>query len=282
MDIHIILIYGALLLSVISTWIPYKLFKQIPLWLFFLTISFSTAITFKVASLFSLAYTLIFGVSVYSYYKQKNFLLFFIVLALAIPLMLHNPELGFNNYQYLSNLSLTSDSVPYNLYFNLDKTLIGIFVIAFSVNYIKFNISQILRFVLLFLFFKVLLFFALAIILGYSKFEPKLPYFTPIWGLVNLFSTCLAEEALFRGVIQQKISSTLKGKYASMVSILIASLLFGIAHYKGGFIYVILATVAGGFYGYIYYKTKRIESSILLHFAFNFIHFLFFTYPALK
>ncbi len=127
-----------------------------------------------------------------------------------------------------------------------------------------------------------LIFFVLATALGYSQFEPKLPYFTPVWILVNLFFTCMAEEALFRRLIQQKIHDSLSGKYAGAISIFIAAALFGLAHFKGGAIYISLATLAGLFYGYIYYKSKRIVSAILLHFSFNLIHLLLFTYPTLK
>lgn len=44
---------------------------------------------------------------------------------------------------------------------------------------------------------------------------------------------------------------------------------------------MLLAFVAGMGYGWIYYRAKRIEASILTHFTLNFLHILFFTYPAL-
>jgi membrane protease YdiL (CAAX protease family) len=44
---------------------------------------------------------------------------------------------------------------------------------------------------------------------------------------------------------------------------------------------VLLATVAGLFYGAAYLRTRRIEGAILTHFALNAVHFLAFTYPAL-
>ncbi|WP_435263505.1 CPBP family intramembrane glutamic endopeptidase [Tenacibaculum sp. nBUS_03] len=282
MDINIILTYGVLLLSVISTWTKFKLFNKIPIWLLFLTISFVLAITFKRASYLSLIYTLIFGFSVYYNYQQKNILLFFLVLALSIPLFFHLPIIDFNNYKYLHNISLTSHSSPYNLYFNLDKTLIGIFIIAFGFEYKKIEVLPILKLFVINLLLMVVIFFILAIVLGYSKFEPKLPSFSPVWILTNLFFTCIAEEALFRKLIQQKIYDSLTGRFAIITSILVASVTFGLVHFKGGISYMILASLAGVFYGYIYYKTKRIESSILLHFTFNLTHFLFFTYPALK
>jgi membrane protease YdiL (CAAX protease family) len=44
---------------------------------------------------------------------------------------------------------------------------------------------------------------------------------------------------------------------------------------------VLLATIAGLFYGAAYLRTRRIEGAILTHFALNAAHFLAFTYPAL-
>lgn len=282
MDISIIATYGFLLLAVLSIWLPFKLFNKIPFWLFFTTTSFILAIIFQRASLLSLIYTTVLGFTAYYYYQKKTLILFFSVLVLSIPLLLHFSVLDFNNYRYLHNVTLTSVSKPYTLYFNLDKTLAGIFIIAFSFQPKKLEFIPFIKLLAMSLLLMVLVFFVLAIILGYSKFEPKLPYFTPIWILANLFFTCMAEEAIFRRLIQQKIFDSLTGKYTSIISISIASVAFGLAHFNGGIIYVMLASLAGMFYGYIYYKSKRIESSILLHFLFNLTHFLLFTYPALK
>ncbi len=66
-----------------------------------------------------------------------------------------------------------------------------------------------------------------------------------------------------------------------MFALLICAILFGLAHAGGGVWYVLLATVAGLGYGLVYHRTQRIELSILLHFALNSIHILFFSYPAL-
>jgi membrane protease YdiL (CAAX protease family) len=54
------------------------------------------------------------------------------------------------------------------------------------------------------------------------------------------------------------------------------------AHFQGGLVYMALACLAGFFYGFAFLKTNKIQSSILLHFAFNTIHFLLFTYPWLN
>ncbi|OEK07723.1 hypothetical protein A8C32_16595 [Flavivirga aquatica] len=282
MDISIIAIYGLLLCGVFSLGTKFKLLKRIPLWLFFLTISFILAIVNEKASFFSLVYTIVLGFSVYYYYQKKYILLFFLILALSIPLAFHFSILDFNNYRYLRNIILTGSSSPYSLYFNLDKTIVGMFIIGFCLEYKKVEFLLILKLVVINLLLMGLIFFVLATVLGYSKFEPKLPYFTPVWVLVNLFFTCMAEEAIFRKLIQQRIHDSLSGKYALVLSVLIASLAFGLAHFSGGIAYIVLASLAGMFYGYVYYKSKRIESSILLHFGFNLLHLLLFSYPALK
>jgi len=283
MDINVLFTYGFLLMGVISIWCNIKLFKRIPLWLFFTILSFVLALIFERASIISVIYTIVLGIVTYYYYQKKKILLFFFILLLSIPLMLHLSFTGFKNYRYLHNIMLSPNSVPYSLYFNLDKTVIGIFIIALGFQCKKIAFPDILKQLGIHLSIMVLVFFVLATVLGYSKFEPKFPEFTFVWMLVNLFFTCLAEEAIFRRLIQQKIQDSLPtNKYAPIISIGIASVLFGLAHFNGGIMYILLASVAGMFYGYIYHKTKRIESSMLLHFSFNLIHLLLFTYPALQ
>jgi hypothetical protein len=43
---------------------------------------------------------------------------------------------------------------------------------------------------------------------------------------------------------------------------------------------IVLATIAGVGYGWIFWRTNRIEASILTHFLVNTTHILCFTYPA--
>jgi len=281
MDLTIILTYGFLFVSVISIWFKYKIFNKLPLWLFFLTLSFLFALVFERASLISVIYTVIVGFTIHYYYRTKNKYVLFSILILSIPLMLHFSFLGFDNYKYVNAVRLSPHSVPYNLYFNLDKTAVGIFIIGFSFKYLKVNVLFIAKQLVIHLLLMALLFFVLATVLGYSKLEPKLPYFTSVWIVANLFFTCLAEEAIFRKLIQQRVYDAVSSKYALVISLLVASLAFGLAHYNGGIVYILLASVAGLFYGYIYYKTKRIEASMLLHVLFNLTHLLLFTYPAL-
>ncbi len=284
MDISTLLTYGALWVAVMSIWLPCRIFHKIPLWSLFLVLSFVFALIFDRASIVSFVYTGIFGCIVYRYYQQKQLFFFFLILLLSIPLLFHFSMMGFDNYKYLDAVIVSENSTPYSLYFNLDKTAVGIFIIGFSFQSLKIDVFAILKQVAITFLIMALLFFVLATVLGYSMFEPKLPHFTPVWIVVNLFFTCLTEEAIFRRLIQQRIFDSLSkshAKYALGGSLIVASLAFGLAHYNGGVMYIALASVAGLFYGYVYHKTKRIESAMLLHVLFNLTHLLLFTYPSL-
>lgn len=197
--------------------------------------------------------------------------------------LLHLP--GIHNWQVLEKLALSPNAIPYSMYFNLDKSSIGLFFIWFSVYSLanggrwqpvmkKSGQVAVLA---------ILALMPLSLYLGYVTFDLKLTPLFFLWAVHNLFFTCFAEEALFRGMIQRFLQFRLQNiRYGKWIAIVIAALLFGAAHYAGGLRYVLLATVAGVFYGYAFMKTEKIEASIAVHFLVNSVHFIFFTYPALK
>ena len=65
-----------------------------------------------------------------------------------------------------------------------------------------------------------------------------------------------------------------------IAGLVMAAVVFGLAHYAGGVWSIVLATIAGVGYGWIFWRTNRIEASILTHFLVNTTHILCFTYPA--
>lgn len=87
-----------------------------------------------------------------------------------------------------------------------------------------------------------------------------------------------AEEALFRGWIQQRLTRWLSAAPA----MLIASLLFGLAHFSGGPLLMFFATLAGMIYGLAWMWSRRLWVAVLFHAGFNLCHLLFFTYPLLR
>ncbi len=213
-----------------------------------------------------------------------RFTLIIVILALAIALGLHILP-GFHNPIVISDSQLASDSLPYTLQLNYDKALAGLFLLWLSRPLLQkpgdvlLMIKQSAPIALL----TIGLVVALSLILDYIRLDIKLPAFFFYWLWANLFFTCVAEEALFRGFLQQQISLGLqKFRYGTLIALFSCAVLFGLAHAGGGMIYVILATVAGVGYGTVYLRTGRVEASILLHFMLNVVHMLFFSYPALE
>jgi uncharacterized protein len=97
--------------------------------------------------------------------------------------------------------------------------------------------------------------------------------------LAILMFTAWPEELLFRGLLQNFLSKASKSELAGWWT---ASVLFGFSHITNlGFPnwrYVILATIAGLFYGWTWRKTGSIFASALVHGAVDAVwHFLFRT-----
>ena len=91
----------------------------------------------------------------------------------------------------------------------------------------------------------------------------------------------LVEEALFRGYIQGGLSRHLKDRpYGELLALLLASLVFGLAHIGAGWQWVLLATLAGVGYG-LAYRFGGLGAAIASHFGLNLLHFGLFTYPML-
>jgi membrane protease YdiL (CAAX protease family) len=117
---------------------------------------------------------------------------------------------------------------------------------------------------------------ALSLVSGYVRWEPKLPSWWPLWTWSMIFLTALPEEAVFRGVAQTWIARRFGNDTLAMIA---AGLLFGIAHIAGGPAYVVLASVAGIGYGWVYASTRSIALAIATHVGVNALHFFLFTYP---
>jgi membrane protease YdiL (CAAX protease family) len=111
---------------------------------------------------------------------------------------------------------------------------------------------------------------------GYVAFAPKWTMLFVPWAIANLFFTCLAEEAFFRGFVQNELA-----RFNVPLALIVSAVLFGLAHFGGGMRYVLAASVAGAGYAYAYQRTQRIEAAIAVHFGVNALHFLLFTYPSL-
>jgi membrane protease YdiL (CAAX protease family) len=98
--------------------------------------------------------------------------------------------------------------------------------------------------------------------------------------VVNLLFTCIAEEAFFRGFLQDRLEKSLKyTRSGRIIAVFCSGLLFGMVHVSGGMQYMLLATLAGLGYASTYAIASRVEAPIIAHFSLNAIHFVGFTYP---
>ena len=101
----------------------------------------------------------------------------------------------------------------------------------------------------------------------------------PFLSLGILFFTAWPEEFLFRGLLQNMLS---RASHSDLAGWWTASILFGFSHITNmGFPnwrYVVLASIAGFFYGWTWRKTGSIFASALVHAAVDITwHFLFRT-----
>jgi hypothetical protein len=116
-----------------------------------------------------------------------------------------------------------------------------------------------------------LFFLPLALGLGFALhfigFFPRHPSVGHVLGavLVVFLLTAVPEELFFRGILQNLLEPRMGKNWA----LVLTSLLFGLSHFHKGaafnWRYVILASVAGVFYGRAWRKRRRVFASSLTH-----------------
>ncbi|HEX6398593.1 MAG TPA: CPBP family intramembrane glutamic endopeptidase [Steroidobacteraceae bacterium] len=193
---------------------------------------------------------------------------------------------GFPRTVIAENVILSPGAVPYTLGLGFAKVVTGIFILAFMhpgrVRSWR-ELGDVLTRVAPVFLATAAAVMLLTLALGYVKFDPK---WTPLfftWAAVNLFFTCLSEEAFFRGFVQRELAQLGRNRELSAaLAIAITALFFGAVHAGGGWKYALAAAVAGIGYGIAYQRTHRLEGSMAVHFGLNATHFLLFTYPALS
>lgn len=275
---------AALFLAILTVWCPTRF--KLPI-LFFI-IYIITGLLAKHIQLIALPSIFVLGILFFVSQSEKfNNILRLITGILAfsfsVVFFIHAVP-GIINILVIDRAVLSSRAVPFTMYLNLDKPLVGLFILFFSHRLIQtgkqWRDTLLMTISMAIIGFIIIL--GLALILRYVNFDPKFNSVFFIWAMSNLVFTAVAEESLCRGFVLHYLDIySIRFIHGQYVSLLIVSVFFGVLHYTGGWKYILLATIAGIIYGYIYQKTKRIEASILTHFLLNTLHFLFFTYPAL-
>lgn len=225
---------------------------------------------FSPLALFALLVLFLFSLA---YFKGKRPLFLALALALLCWLLSKNWIPGFYNWKAFPRIRLAPDSAPFNLFFNFDKSFVGIALLLFLGPLKPLEIVKRLKeqWPIVLGCFVALLGSSLAF--SYVHVDIKVTAIAPFWLINNFFFVCMPEEALFRGFIQKELNDK---PWAALAA---SSLLFGVYHANWGALMVLFGTIAGLFYGYIWMRTKRLEASMALHFLVNTIHFFFFSYP---
>lgn len=198
----------------------------------------------------------------------------------AIGLALHLLP-GFENLRVIGPIQLKADAVPFSMYLNLDKPLAGFWLLlVWPALCLQRGRWSWLRGLLIGVAAAVVC-LGTALLIGRIRLDPGFPVRGWLWAPNNLLLVCLAEEALFRGYLQEGLARRFADHQAGeTLAIIAAASLFGLAHFAGGWEYVLVAGLAGVGYG-IAYRVGGLQASVLAHFGLNLIHFTLFTYPML-
>lgn len=189
-------------------------------------------------------------------------------------LLLHSVP-GFNNILVLDKVHTGPGSLPFTLYLNLDKPLV-FFALWLAHFGLLGDHHQRIRPLTWLILPGLLALLPIAWAVGAIQPEWSVPNWLWLFVLNNLIITCVVEEALFRGLLQQWLVKI----FGAAGGIILASALFGLTHLAGGMMLVVFAALAGLGYGLAYYLSQRLWVAIGFHCLFNLTHLVLFTYPA--
>lgn len=273
--VDLVATYGLLALTVLSLWRP----ARWP-WILMLVLAAACGRYFALVGNQALLALAAFGFLAWCASQAKGGALRVVLLTLtalmALALSLHRFP-GFVNPALVSELRLSANAPAFTHRLNFDTIAAGIILFGLFCKPARSKRDwQAVAAQWPLIAGTPVLVLAAGLALGFVAFDVKFSAYTPVFLLCNLLFTCVTEEAFFRGFLQEQFSKA--GPY---VALLLTSVLFGIAHFRGGPVYVVLATVAGLGYGYAYLRSKRIEAAIFTHIAVNGLHFVAFSYPKL-
>lgn len=226
----------------------------------------------------------------YQYFLLKNkpaffYLLWFAAIVLGIGIGLYRPA-GFNYPLIFSVSQLHEGGLPMDLYLNIGKALAGYCIIFFLFSSARRNpgyITSIPRQLLLVMVLALLVLGVAVVLLNLQVHIKELNYILA-FGVVNLFATCVAEEAFMRLLLQEQLKTFFARKIVNKflqecLPLLMATIIFVLTHMVHGFEAVLVFALAGFTYGLIYTLTRNFFAAIAVHFLVNIIHFSFLTYP---
>lgn len=210
--------------------------------------------------------------------KSVRYVLEFLLVAAAVGMTIHAVP-GFHNPKVLDSVIAGPQSAPFSMYYNFDKALVPFILLvvmkSLFVSEPKYQPARPGWFLLVALIPGLLL---LAVALGGLKIEPHFPQWLLPFLFANIFFVSLAEEVLFRGYLQQRLS----GFMSPVAALIISAAIFGGLHFAGGPLLIIFAALAGLIYGLAWMWSGRLWVAVAFHVGLNITHLLLFTYPVLR
>ncbi|NHZ91304.1 CPBP family intramembrane metalloprotease [Massilia sp. CCM 8733] len=281
--------YGLLALAVCSLWLaPVKLRPGLTVapWLCMLVLACASGVASGLLSLAAIGAIAVLGALAYAARRCQSgplrVLLMVAMGCMMLALSMHRFP-GFVNPPLVTDMVVSAAAKPVTHRLNFDTAAAGL--ILFALFCVPARTGEQWREVgrhYWIILGTPLLVLPAGLLVGYVDVDLKLLAYTPVFIALNLLFTCVTEEAFFRGLIQVQLSRALdRWKAGPAIAMCVAALLFGLAHARGGWTFVGLASLAGLGYGYAFLRSKRIETAILTHLALNSIHFIAFTYPRL-
>jgi len=285
-----VLTFGLLAISVCAVWLQQININHcsIPIWSIFLCASMISGFFLNYIEINGICWIVLFGfIAILAkksgQYKVLHTCLLFITGGAAL-LLASGRFSGFINPAIVTDMRFSPDDIAFTHHLHFDATAVGIILMAVFCNPVRSTHEWrlILKKTYPIIILTLIAVLSSGVLLHYITVDVKFIPYSLIFLVTNLLFTCVVEEAFFRGFVQEQLARAMAcwpvGHY---IAALLSALLFGISHIKGGYVLVLLASLAGLFYSHAYLKIKRIEASILTHFSLNAVHFLAFTYPNL-
>jgi uncharacterized protein len=282
------LAYVLLGLAICAVWLPALRVanQKIPPWTALFAPSIAVAIASGVLTFVGLASLVALVACAWASTQTKgaaSVALMVLAALIALCLSLHLLP-GFQNPMLFANEKLRVDAKPFTQRINFDKGAAGLVLLAFFAPRLRavsgLVLSKLMQTIWMALAVCALT-MGVAVAIGLVRFDPSLPAKAVPFLLVNLLFTCVAEEAFFRGWMQEQLSRIGHSKLAPWIAALVSGVLFGLAHFSGGPLFMVAATVAGLGYAVVYARSRSIEAALFTHFAVNAVHFFGFSYPTL-
>lgn len=181
---------------------------------------------------------------------------------------------GFSPWQLWQPRLISADAAPYALRLSWDKLLLGSALLAWWLGQPRRSaISS--QNAWLTCVSTLVLVPLLAMALGLLAWQPKWPQGLLLWLAVNLGAAVLAEELLFRGLLQTALIKRL----GIWPGLLLTAALFGAAHLPFSALFAVVAACAGLGYGLAFHYSGRLSLAIALHATVNLLHMLLLSYP---